>query len=472
MTETQHIEFKSTWRDEYLKWVCGFANAEGGVLCIGKDDAGNVVGAADAERLLVEIPNKVRDVLGIMVDVNLHHTDGGDFLEIVVGAHSYPVNYKGQYHYRSGSTKQELKGVALDNFLLRKRGLRWDGVPVPRVTVSDLKADTFDYFRKRALKSQRIEEESLSDPNGLLLDKLRLTENGMLKRAALLLFHPDPEQFVTGAFIKIGHFLSDDDLRFQDEVHGNLFEQVEKTMDLLFTKYLKAEISYEGLTRVERFDYPKEVIREALLNAVAHKDYSGGIPIQIKVYPDRLIFWNIGQMPDNWTMEQLMGEHPSLPYNPDIANAFFRSGHIESWGRGLSKMARGCMNAGLQAPTYAYGMGGFKVEFFNGKQIADKAENLTETAELNSFLTRIRETMGETAEMVVACMAKNPDVTTGEIALSISKGKTIVNNTIRALKDNDLIDRVGSRKSGQWVIHAHTPPPDANPEPSQDVENQ
>lgn len=87
-----------------------------------------------------------------------------------------------------------------------------------------------------------------------------------------------------GAFVKIGFFETDDELKFQDEVHGNLFEQIEKTMDLLFTKYIKAEISYEGISRVEKYEYPRDAVREALLNALAHKDYSGGSPVQISVY--------------------------------------------------------------------------------------------------------------------------------------------------------------------------------------------
>src|SRR5699024_276512 len=99
------------------------------------------------------------------------------------------------------------------------------------------------------------------------------------------------EKFVTGAYIKIGFFQTDDDLRFQDEVHGNLFEQIEKTIDLLFSKYIKAEIGYEDINRIEKFEYSKNAIREALLNAIAHKDYSGGIPIQISVYGDKIIFW-------------------------------------------------------------------------------------------------------------------------------------------------------------------------------------
>ena len=109
MPEHQNIEYKQSWRDEYLKWICGFANANGGTIFIDKDDNGNVVGVDEAKRLLEEIPNKVRNVLGIMVDVNLHETEQVDYLEIIVEPYPNSISYKGQYHYRSGSTKQELK---------------------------------------------------------------------------------------------------------------------------------------------------------------------------------------------------------------------------------------------------------------------------------------------------------------------------------------------------------------------------
>ena len=133
MAENQNIEYKSKWRDEYLKWICGFANANGGTIFIGKDDDGEIIGVENAKQLLEEIPNKVRDILGIIVDVNLHETKQGDYIEIAVDPYPNPVNYKGQYHYRSGSTKQELKGAALDKFLLQKSGKRWDGVIVPKI---------------------------------------------------------------------------------------------------------------------------------------------------------------------------------------------------------------------------------------------------------------------------------------------------------------------------------------------------
>lgn len=364
MSESQNIEYKSTWRDEYLKWICGFANANGGTIFIGKDDNGKVVGVDDAKKLLEEIPNKVRDVLGILVDVNLKETKQGDYLEIVVEPYPNGISYKGQYHYRSGSTKQELKGAALDKFLLQKKGKRWDGVPVPNVSVTDLKQETFDFFKKRGIRSKRLDEESLNDTNEQLLENLELTEGKYLKRAALLLFHPKPEKFVTGAYIKIGYFENEADLIFQDEVHGNLFEQIEKTLDILFTKYIKAIISYEnGINRIETYEYPKEAVREALLNAIAHKDYSGLTPIQIRVYKDKIMIWNEGTLPENWTVSNLLKSHSSRPYNPDIANAFFRSGYVESWGRGISKMNELCVAEGLPKPTYIAESSDFWVEF-------------------------------------------------------------------------------------------------------------
>ena len=169
-------------------------------------------------------------------------------------------------------------------------------------------------------------------------------------------------------------------LKFQDEIHGNLFEQIEKTMDLLFTKYIKAPISYEGINRVETYEYPKDAVREALLNAIAHKDYSGGVPIQISVYSDKIIIWNEGQLPENWTVKNLLEKHASRPYNPDIANALFRSGYIESWGRGTIKIIIECKQAGIPEPVFSYDSSDISVEFrkdiYNEKYL--QSLNLTE----------------------------------------------------------------------------------------------
>ncbi|MCC5945773.1 MAG: putative DNA binding domain-containing protein [Bernardetiaceae bacterium] len=434
MRESQNIEFKSTWKDEYLKWICGFANANGGTLYIGKNDAGDIVDLQKTEKLLEDIPNKVRDTLGILVDVNLHENLQGNFLEIIVEPYPYPVNYKGQYHYRSGSTKQELKGGALDKFLLQKKGKRWDSVPVPNVSVNDLKRETFDFFRKRASMSQRIDQESLADSNEHLIENLQLREGKFLKRAAILLFHTNPERFITGAYIKIGYFESDSDLRFQDEVHGNLFEQIEKTVDLLFTKYIKAIISYESINRIETFEYPKNALREALLNAIAHKDYSGGVPIQISVYKDKLMIWNEGQLPENWTMETLIAKHASKPYNPDIANALFRSGYIESWGRGITKMIKLCIEAGLPQPSFSYNSSGiwavFQKDIYN--------ESYLRTLQLNDRQIR-----------AVFFVKNNDKITNSEYQKINNIKKTVAALELQDLTKKEVLVKIG--KTGRGI---------------------
>lgn len=139
---------------------------------------------------------------------------------------------------------------------------------------------------------------------------------------------------------------------FQDEVKGNLFEQVEKTIEILFTKYIKAIITYEGIHRVETYEYPKDAIREAILNALTHKDYSSGTPIQISVYDNKIMIWNYGQLPEDWTVEILKMKHSSIPYNPDIANAFFRAGYVESWRRGTIKIIEQCKEFSLPNPIF------------------------------------------------------------------------------------------------------------------------
>ena len=159
MSESQLIEYKESWRDEYLKWICGFANAQGGVLYIGKRDDGSVCGVADSKKLMEDIPNKVRDALGLIVDVDLITENGLDVIKITVEENPYPVNYKGEYHYRTGSTKQLLQGSALTNFLLRKTGKNWDSVPLENVGVNDLDKESFDIFHREAIFNALIHQD-------------------------------------------------------------------------------------------------------------------------------------------------------------------------------------------------------------------------------------------------------------------------------------------------------------------------
>jgi ATP-dependent DNA helicase RecG len=313
MKESQRVEWKESWRDDCLKVICGFANAEGGTLTIGRNDAGDVVGAKDARKLLEDLPNKVRDILGIIVDVRLKKSGAREYVEIKTPPYSNPISYHGEFYYRTGSTSQALKGGSLERFLLRKQGRTWDGIPIPGVRVSQLSKAALKTFRVRARQSDRMPAELLREGDRVLLEKLRLFDQGYLRRAAALLFHEAPEEIFTGAYVKIGYFRTDSDLRYQDEIRGDLFSQVDRTVDTILLKYLRARITYEGIQRVETYPVPAEALREAITNAVAHKDYGSGIPIQISIYDDKLMIWNPGQLPHDWTAAHFTPRTASSP---------------------------------------------------------------------------------------------------------------------------------------------------------------
>jgi ATP-dependent DNA helicase RecG len=436
MSEQQNIEHKQSWHDDYLKWVCGFANAQGGNLFIGIDDKGQIKSLSNVKKLMEDLPNQIRDLLGLMVDVNLHRTKGGDYMEIVVESYPFPISLRGKYYYRSGSTLQELKGVALAKFLLQRQGKKWDGVPIPNVTADDLKNDTFDFFRKKASKSKRLEPEDLEGTKQELLESLQLylEDQKMIKRAAVLLFHPNPEKYITGANIKIGFFESDDALKFQDEVKGNLLEQAEKALDLLKTKYSQAIISYHNGSREETLNFPEEAIREALYNAIVHKDYSSGIPIQISVYPHKMIFWNEGQLPENWTVEKLTQKHPSKPHNPDIANTFFRAGYIESWGRGTIKMINACKTHKIAPPIFSNLPPDFQVELIKHTDKGLKESGLKE--ELRKIILHIQE---------------NGSISNSEVQTICNVSKATATRYLGEL-EAEWIDKIGSTGVGTFYV--------------------
>ena len=384
--ESQNVEWKSTWRDEYLKWICGFANAGGGKICLGVDDNGVTVGLDNARKLLEDIPNKVRDALGLVVDINLLVDNDMEYIEIVVAASSNPINYKGEYHYRSGSTKQVLKGMALTDFLTAKTGYTWDDMVVDSVDIKNLDADSFELFRAYALMNGRMDERDLNIANDILLENLGLIKQGKLTRAGVLLFHKNPEKIVKGAYIKIGYFETDSNLVYQDEVHGSLLKQAETTLDLLYTKYFKGLIEYKGVTRIERFPYPRGALREALFNAIVHKNYAPQIPIQISVYEDKMYIANDSVFPMGWTVETLLEKHRSKPYNPNIANGFFRAGLVETWGRGIEKICAECQSYGTKIPEWTLFPEDVSVKFY--------AKTVDETSEqANKRTSRKRVTI-------------------------------------------------------------------------------
>ena len=441
--EKQNIEWKETWKEDYLKWICGFANAQGGKIYIGKNDDGTVTGIVNAKKLLEDIPNKVRDVLGIIVDVNLYSEENKDYLEIVTLPSSYPVNYKGEYHYRSGSTKQLLKGAALTQFLFEKTGITWDSIPLDNLSADEFWRDSFDIFRKQAILSKRMDEKDLNMTNEQLLDSLGLIKDGKILRAGMMLFHQNPEKWINGAYIKIGFFESDSEISYMDEVHGSLVSQADKVIDLIFTKYLKANISYEGVTRIETYPFPKAAIREAVYNAIVHKNYATQIPIQISIYKDKLYISNDCILPSGWTVETLMGKHRSKPFNPNIANGFFRAGFIETWGRGIEKICEACKNYGTKLPEYTVYPEDIMIKFVALNAAKNAAKNAA-----NGSKNKIEEN----SDTVFNYLNLYPNAKQKDIMADLEISRRTLERIISLLKENGSIERVGNNRSGYWKI--------------------
>ena len=174
--ENQNIEFKQSWRDEYLKWICAFANTDGGILYIGVKDNGEICGVEESHKLTEDIPNKIRNTMGLICDVKLQKNNDLEYFEIVVEKYPFPVSYHGKYYKRTGSTIQELSGIELDKMILYVQGRTWDSIPVPNIKIDDLENDAFKLFRKKASDSGRLDKESLEVTNETLLQNL-YTEN-------------------------------------------------------------------------------------------------------------------------------------------------------------------------------------------------------------------------------------------------------------------------------------------------------
>lgn len=364
MPEQQNIEYKQSWHDDYLKWICGFANANGGIMYIGINDTGKAIGVPDYKKLLDDIPNKVRNTMGITVEVNLNEKEGRYFIEITTKPYTVPISIRGRYYYRSGSTKQELTGPSLNEFLLKKSGRTWDEVTEEKATYNDIDHETVKIFLHASANAGRLPEnnQELDIPD--LFEKLRIAENGQLKRAAIILFGKDPGKFYTNTFVKIGRFGKDDaDIIFQEVEEGNLIVQLQAVLNQLNRKFLTRQIEFEGMHRIEKGEYPLAAIREMLLNALIHRNYMGA-PVQIRVYDEKISIWNEGTLPVGLTLDALKRSHASKPRNPVIADVAFKGGYIDAWGRGTIKILEACKSAGLPEPEMQEIDGGFNVVLF------------------------------------------------------------------------------------------------------------
>jgi len=448
MPEQQNIEYKQSWHDDYLKWVCGFANAIGGVIYIGKDNNGNVVHLKDYATLLEDIPNKIRNTMGIICDVQLQEDQEKKYISIKVNPYSVAVSLRGRYYYRSGSTKMELTGVELNEFLLKKSGKTWDDVVEEGATHGDIDETTITKFIEDSKEKGRMPETK-----GLtafqILEKLQLTEGRKLKRAAIVLFGKDPNRFYPNVQVKIGRFGKDStDLKFHEVVEGNLIQMLDEVQLQLNHKFLIRPVEFVGMQRVEKDEYPIDALREMLLNALVHRTYMGA-HIQLRVYDNRLSIWNEGGLPLGLTLEELKGEHNSRPRNPKIAKACFMAGYIDAWGRGTLRIINACKEAGLPEPDILEKDGGFMVVLYKVPKGDDDGGVIG--GQDGGVIGGVIDSLTDRQKDVLTIIKENNKASYKAIAKELSINESAVGDHIKALKEKGAIKRDGSTR-GKWII--------------------
>lgn len=282
-------------------------------------------------------------------------------------------------------------------------------------------------------------------------------EDGVPCNGAILLFGKHPQRrFVTSSF-KIGRFGSTNyDLLSQEIVDGNLIQMPERVMSVLDEKYLIRPIHDEGLQRVEPLELPEEALREIICNSIVHRDHQG-TRTQMSVYSDHIRLWNEGKLPDDLSVEKLMGKHTSQPRNPKMAEAFYRAGFIEAWGRGIEKIVNGFKADGLTPPTFSVEQGGVTVHILREKFVAI---NLGGTTDINQFKgaegtdTNRPETdqKSDQKRKILELMRDNPSISRAEIALVLGIHESSVKRRLESLIANGRIRRIGPDKGGHWEI--------------------
>lgn len=458
--ENQNVEHKRIWKDEYLKWVSGFANAHGGKIYIGIDDDMTVAGVDDLHRQLEDIPNKIINNTGVFPETNQLVMEGKDVIEIVIEPSGMPISYKGIYYYRSGATKQELRGTALHQFLLKKMGLNWEDIPCDGITMNDIDDSAIDYFLDHAIEEGRMEAEVRRSSKEEVLSNLGLIKDGVPTNGAVLLFGKYPQRrFVTSGF-KIGRFGADDaDLLSQDQIEGNLIQMTDKIMQVLSSKYLIRPIHYEGLQRKEPLEIPEEAMREIIFNSIVHKLQSGTWN-QMSIYDDHIRLWNEGVLPEDYTVETLLNKHTSKPRNPKMAQVFYRAGFIEAWGRGYEKIMKAFDRANLKRPEFRVEQGGVTAiiyrEIFMSVRGDQKSTQTEPNRTKNEPKTKQKRIKNEQKIRIVELLAENPTITRAEIAEILGIHKSSVQRRLETLVKKGRIRHVGPTNGGYWEVINHS----------------
>lgn len=352
--ESKTVEFKESFHDDALETIGAFANAQGGVLLLGVQDSGKVVGCQIGKKTTEDWSNRIQEATEPKIQPSIMSYEREEKPVIAIRVSKVvdgPVSIRGRYFKRTGKTNQRMSHEEIMQRMQAFGRSSWDSAIEDDATLNDLDQSKIAQFIKMVRENgQRPLPKDARAQD--VLNNFRLLHNEKPTRAAILLFGKDPRKFNPGALIKIGRFRSETLIIDNRQLEGTVFEQLDRALEW-FREHLKTAFVITGkLQRDTVWEYPLDAIREGIVNAICHRDYADTSFTQIRLYDDRLEIWNPGGLVPGLCLDDLLKFHRSMPRNSLIAEAFFYSGLIENWGTGTIRMASLLRSADIQEPVF------------------------------------------------------------------------------------------------------------------------
>jgi len=361
--ESDIIEFKKSvgeWR-EIVETVSAFSNTKGGTIFVGIDK-GEIIDVTIGKGTVEDLTNKILSNTEpkIYPEITIKKLNRKNIISIKVETYPYDaVLAFGKPFKRIGKNTVRMANDEYKKRILEihKKELYFDGQICSEVNFSELDLEKIRVFIKKAEEARKLDIGTSISEKEILL-RLKLMKGDNLANAAVLLFAKRPQDIFIQSAIKCVRFkgtdVTNDMLDFK-EIGGSLFSQIEEAEKFVFSNIaLKAWIEDRKMERTERWEYPPKAIREALVNAIVHRDYRSRSKVQIRIFDDRIEFWNPGKLPEGWTVETFREEHTSEPFNPLIARMFFWVGLVEEVGTGTNKIVNWCKEWGLPEADFKY----------------------------------------------------------------------------------------------------------------------
>jgi ATP-dependent DNA helicase RecG len=453
--ESETVEFKKSTgqRTEGMKTVCAMMNGVGGFVLFGVTAGGRVSGQEVTTQTLEDIHNELRRIEPpAFPDVETVKLDSGQsVIALRVPSGGGPFVYDGRAYMRNGPTTINMPQPIYERKLLERSHAvnRWENQVAEGLTLEDLDSAEVRRTVDEAIRRGRMEDPGTRSLPEMLIGLHLVDENRPLN-AAVVLFAKSSKLLPRFAQcqLKMARFRGRDKTEFLDnrQEFGNAFELLLRGQRFLRDHLPVAGRVVPGL--FERIDdplYPPEAMREALANALCHRDYSvGSGSVSLAIYDDRLEIASTGPLPFGQTPADLMKPHPSRPWNPLIATAFHRRGIIESWGRGTLRMAELTRRAGLHAPEILAGVGEVIIRFQPTQYVAPE---------------RIGHNLSELQRQLLQVLADEGPRSLSEIMSELppKTSKRTVQDNLRLLFQLDLVDLRGERRWAKWMLKGAVP---------------